>query len=246
MLFALPGLVAGTAVLLFAREPASTVAPAAIPAPVLAASPHTPKPPLSRRLADFTAPLRHRTIAMLILVSMAAAGGRGVGILTTYLPLYLASLHLDPGTVAALFTLLLAGSVVGPLIGGRLSDRAGRRPLLFASYGLSALVTLALPVLGAFNVPLWAYAVEVAFLGLYAYSESPLLQAYLADVAPHRERDAAFAWYFTLAFGVGSLWGIALGALTDNFGFATTFSVMAASYLVAAAILLFVPRQRTT
>jgi MFS family permease len=242
MLFALPGLVAGTAVLLFAREPASTGSHTATPA--LAALACTPAQPLSSRLADFVAPLRHRAVAVLILASMAAAGGRGVGILTTYLPLYLSSLHLDTETVAALFTLLLAGSVVGPLFGGRLSDRAGRRPLLLATYGLSALITLALPVLAAFGLPVWAYAVEVAFLGLYAYSESPLLQAYLADVALQHERDAAFAWYFTLAFGVGSLWGIVLGALTDRFGFATTFTVMAASYLVAAAILLFVPRQR--
>jgi len=35
-----------------------------------------------------------------------------------------------------------------------------------------------------------------------------------------------------------------LGALTDRFGFATTFTTMAMSYLVAGGILLFVPRRR--
>jgi FSR family fosmidomycin resistance protein-like MFS transporter len=244
MLFALPGIVAGTAVLLVVHEPGASAAPAA--AGDGHALPQPPSPPVAgaaRR--DFFAPLRNRGVLLIIFASIVASGGRGVGILTTYLPLYLSSgLRLAPNVVAALFTLLLAGSVIGPLAAGRLSDRAGRRPLLLLSYGFAALFTVLLPLLAGWGLPLPLYFVEIALLGLVAYAESPLLQAYLADHAPAVQRDAAFGWYFTLAFGVGSLWGAVLGALIDRTSFAVTFFVMAASYICAAVILLWVPRTR--
>ena len=47
-------------------------------------------------------------------------------------------------------------------------------------------------------------------MGLFSFAESPQLQALLADIAPPATRDASYALYFTLAFGVGSLW---VGAL---------------------------------
>jgi len=43
-------------------------------------------------------------------------------------------------------------------------------------------------------------------MGLFSFAESPQLQALLADIAPRGIRDTSFALYFTLAFGVGSLW----------------------------------------
>jgi FSR family fosmidomycin resistance protein-like MFS transporter len=239
MLFALPGLIAGTAVLLFARDPV----PAAAPAP--AAAHDAPTPRAAPHARGFFAPLRHRAVLLIVAASIVAAGGRGVGVLTTYLPLYLVNdLRFTPQIAATLFTVLLIGSVAGPLAAGRVSDRFGRRPLLLVSYGLAALFTILLPLLTGWHAPVWLYVAEIAALGLFAYAESPLLQAYLADHAPEAEKDAAFGWYFTLAFGVGALWGAILGTLIDHAGFATTFFVMAGSYLSAALILLWVPRLR--
>ena len=53
-------------------------------------------------------------------------------------------------------------------------------------------------------------------MGLFAFAESPQLQALLADVVPTGIRDVAFALYFTLAFGVGSLWTAVYGAVTTT------------------------------
>ena len=43
-------------------------------------------------------------------------------------------------------------------------------------------------------------------MGLFSFAESPQLQALLGDISPPSTRDASYALYFTLAFGVGSLW----------------------------------------
>lgn len=241
IVFALPGLAAGSAVLLFTHEPPQ---PATQPdtEPESAAMGH----PIGARLATLFAPLRHRGVILVIAVSLVAAGGRGLGILTKYLPLYLLGpINLPQLTVTILYTLLLAGSIVGPLLAGRISDRNGRRPLLLVSYGLAAVFTLLVPVVFGGGAPLVVMVTEIVALGLVVYSESPLLQAYLVDNSDPAQRDAAMGWYFTLAFGVGSLWDVILGGLIDRSGsFIPAFLLMAASYVVAATILLFIPRDQ--
>ncbi|MGH2485839.1 MAG: MFS transporter, partial [Ktedonobacterales bacterium] len=133
MLFALPGLIAGTGVLLFVREPtigSQRRAPVTKPATVGTSSPlaeaATPSGPAPSRFQSLIAPLRQRGVVLIIVASMVAAGGRGLGVLTTYLPLYMTNqLHFDGRTETVLFTVLLAGSVIGPLAAGRLSDGMG-------------------------------------------------------------------------------------------------------------------------
>jgi MFS family permease len=71
---------------------------------------------------------------------------------------------------------------------------------------------------------------------------SYLVQALLADVAPAPIRDVTFAFYFTLAFGVGSLWVALYGAIIDVLGemagLPIVFGLMAASFLAAAVVML--------
>ena len=76
-------------------------------------------------------------------------------------------------------------------------------------------------------------------MGLFSFAESPQLQALLADIAPPSIRDASFAVYFTLAFGVGSLWVAGYGVIIDGLGerdrHARSCSrLMAVTFLLAA------------
>ncbi|GAC1565508.1 MAG: MFS transporter [Ktedonobacteraceae bacterium] len=191
-------------------------------------------------------PLRNRTLTIIIIVSIIAAGGRGLGNVTTYVPLYLQNiLHLNTGVISIFFTLLLIGSVFGPLLGGRLSDLMGRKLILLIFYASSALTTLLFLVLAAPGMPFWLLPVSLLLMGFAVYAESPLLQAYLADSAPPEMRDTAFGLYFSLAFGVGSLWSAILGLMIDHFGFGMAFGTMALSYLAAGALLLYIREDKS-
>ncbi len=193
-------------------------------------------------------PLRNRTLAIIIIVSIVAAGGRGIGNVTTYVPLYLQNiLHIESKSSAGfiLFTILLIGSVLGPLIGGRLSDRAGRRRLLLIFYGASAVTTVLFILVASPGMPFWLVPLSLLLMGFAVYAESPLLQAYLADSATPQMRDPAFGLYFTLAFGVGSIWSGVLGWMIDLFGFGASFLTMAASYAVAGLLLLFIRKEQS-
>ena len=179
--------------------------------------------------------LREPDLRRLFAASSVAAAGRGIGVVSTFVPLYLArSLALDAGTVALMYTLLLAGSVPGPLLAGRLAGRYGHRTVLAGSYVAGA-ASLVLLVAAGGSIPLvW---VAIGFVGAFVFEEASLLQGLLVEAAPPAIRDAANSAYFTLMFAVGAVWAALLGAIAallgDAAGFSVVFLTMAASYLVA-------------
>ncbi|MGZ8512753.1 MAG: MFS transporter [Candidatus Limnocylindria bacterium] len=182
-----------------------------------------------------------RDLRLILAASLVAAGGRGLDIVAPFMVLYLAGpLGFDTGTVGLLYALLLVGAVIGPILAGMLSDRVGRRPTLIAYYLLSAAGILAFLAAGT---NLFLLVPLLLPFGTAVFSESPVLQAYLADRATGPMRDVAFAVYFTFAFGIGAFWAFIIGSVAASFGFPIAFGVMAASY-VAAAFLLVAVRER--
>ena len=147
-----------------------------------------------------------RDLRLILGASLVAAGGRGLDIVAPFMVLYLSGpLGFDQGTVRVLYALLLVGAVVGPILAGTLSDRFGRRRTLVTYYLASAVGIVAFLAAGAnllLLVPL------LLPFGTAVFSESPVLQAYLADRATGPLRDMAFAVYFTFAFGIGAVLGV--------------------------------------
>ena len=180
-------------------------------------------------------------LRLLLGAAMVAAGGRGLDILAPFMLLYFRGpLGIDEGTTHWLYALLLVGAVVGPLLAGWLSDRLGRRRTLVGYYLLSAIGIVLFLAAGA-NVLLLA-PLLLPF-GTAVFSESPVLQAYLADRATGPSRDVAFSVYFTCAFGIGAAWAFIIGSIVSGPGYPVAFGVMAASYLVAALLLLAIREQ---
>jgi MFS family permease len=164
--------------------------------------------------------------------SLVAAGGRGLDIVAPFMLLYLSGpLGFSQGTTAILYALLLVGAIVGPLLAGFLSDRYGRRRILIVYYALCAAGILAFLGAGANLVLLVPLMLP---FGTAVFSESPVLQAFLADRAVGPLRDVAFSVYFTTAFGVGAGWAFVIGLIVQHAGYPVAFGVMAASYLGAA------------
>ncbi|MEO7296803.1 MAG: MFS transporter, partial [Candidatus Limnocylindria bacterium] len=144
-----------------------------------------------------------KDLRLILAASLVAAGGRGLDIVAPFMVLYLSGpLGFDEGTVNLLYALLLVGAVIGPILAGVLSDRFGRRPTLVAYYLLSAVGILTF--LGAGANLLLLVPLLLPF-GTAVFSESPVLQAYLADRATGSMRDVAFSVYFTFAFGIGAV-----------------------------------------
>jgi MFS transporter, FSR family, fosmidomycin resistance protein len=188
----------------------------------------------------YSAVLRERNLLLVYLSAALGGGGRGLGVLNVFVPLYLSLVvGLDTPTVALMYTLLVIGSVPGPVVAGWLSDRVGRKPLIIGAYTCGAASLAAFVLAGSNQTLLW---LAILLLGTFNFVESPQLQALLSDIAPPALRDASFATYFTLAFGIGSLWVALYGALIDSLGEAAglplTFWLMAAAYVTAALVVI--------
>ena len=182
---------------------------------------------------------RDSRIKRTYLASVFGGGGRGLGVANLFALLYLTHvLRLPESTTNLMYAGLIVLSVPMPLVAGWLSDRIGRRPTIVGAYVGGALGFLVFIAAGSSLLGLW---VGIAIMGLFSFAESPQLQALLADVVPTGVRDVAFALYFTLAFGVGSLWTAAYGAIIGQVGEAAglpiVFGLMAASFLAAALIM---------
>jgi predicted MFS family arabinose efflux permease len=219
LLLTVPAIIAGIAILVSIKE---------------SPKPDSGRSPFRDMLAGVSAVRSSRNLVLIFAASLVAAGGRGLGVVILVVPLFLKrQLHLQDPYATVLYSLLLLGSVIGPLMAGRISDRMGRRrPVLLAAYGLSAVSTVGLLAAPASGI--WLPLV-LAALGLVVYAESPLLQTFMADEAPVAQRDAIFSLYFAVAFGIGAIWAAAVGVALEHLGYTTVLLIMAITYLAAGA-----------
>jgi MFS family permease len=186
--------------------------------------------------------LRRSTLTV-IAAGTIAAGGRGLGAVNAFVPAYLRDgLGLAQVTVGLIFTVILASSVVGPIVAGQVADRWGRRQVAIVAYLVGG---AALALFGMTGTSIAALLGLGVLVGAFAYAESPLLQALYADAILGAPRQAAFGIYFAVSYGAGSLWVIVLGWAIDHLGFTVAFWTMAGSFAAAAAVLLLAGRPRT-
>lgn len=177
-----------------------------------------------------------RDLRWLFLTSVLGGGGRGLGVVNLFVLIYLTRvIGLGETTSGLMYGALIVFSVPMPLVAGSLSDRFGRKPLIVGAYVGGAVGFVVFLLAGSSLLGLW---IGIAIMGLFSFAESPQLQALLADIAPPATRDASYALYFTLAFGVGSLWTAVYGVVIDALGEATgvpvVFGLMALAFVAAA------------
>ena len=180
--------------------------------------------------------LRDRDLRWLYLTSALGGGGRGLGVVNLFVLLYLTQvLGFDDATSGLMYGALIVFSVPMPLVAGWLSDRIGRKPLIVGVYLGGAIGFIVFLLAGTSLVWLWA---GIVLMGLFSFAESPQLQALLADIAPPSIRDASYAVYFAMAFGVGSLWtalyGVVIEATGTAAGVPIVFGLMAMTFILAA------------
>ncbi|HEY4944930.1 MAG TPA: MFS transporter [Candidatus Limnocylindrales bacterium] len=185
----------------------------------------------------YRAIVRDRDLRWLFLTSILGGGGRGLGVVNLFVLIYLTKvIGLGESLSGLMYGALIVFSVPMPLVAGWLSDRIGRKPLIIGVYLGGAIGFVVFLVSGSSLAGLWA---GILLMGLFSFAESPQLQALLADIARPSIRDATFALYFTLAFGVGSLWvaiyGAIIGAAGNATGLPIVFILMAVTFVLAAA-----------
>ncbi|MFI9402496.1 sugar porter family MFS transporter [Nocardia sp. NPDC052316] len=139
---------------------------------------------------------------VVIVALFAALGGMlygyDTGIISGALPKMSAQWGIDHTQQEILTAAILAGAVVGALIGGSLSKSLGRRKTIFIIACVFAVGVVAC----ALAVDAWMMTVCRFFLGLAVGACSQIVPTYIAELAPPHRRGAMVT-FFNLAIGVG-------------------------------------------
>ncbi|NNN18513.1 MAG: MFS transporter [Acidimicrobiaceae bacterium] len=179
--------------------------------------------------------LKRREAKAVLGAGMVSGAGRGLGVLAVYIPAYLRSgLQMSPLTIGVLVTMVSIGALGGPGVGGHLSDRFGRRPVLLSLYVLGAAALVGFVTVGSNPVIIGIMGFMV---GVFSYSEQPIRQALFSDVMQGVDARKAFGAYFAISQSVGSLWITALGFVITSISFKAAFITMAGSFIVAGLII---------
>ncbi|WP_134683848.1 MDR family MFS transporter [Brevibacillus migulae] len=118
---------------------------------------------------------------------------------------------IDPAIVGAILAVSLLVGTLSSFIGGALSDRLGRYPVMVSSMAAWSLVLLGF----AYAEETWVFFLLSSLNGLFRSVFEPTARALLADVTPQEQRAEAFhARYFAINIGgaIGPLLGVKLGA----------------------------------
>jgi FSR family fosmidomycin resistance protein-like MFS transporter len=176
---------------------------------------------------------RRKVIAVLTILG-AMVFSRGVylaGMVSYYIFFLIERFHLSVRAAQIDLFIFLGAAAVGTVVGGPLSDRFGRKPVIWISVLGVLPFTLALPFVGH----LTAIGLTV-IIGFVMASAFPAVVVYAQDVVPGRVATVAGLFY-GLAFGVAGLAAAALGALADAEGIIAVFRVCAV--LPAIGLLAF-------
>jgi FSR family fosmidomycin resistance protein-like MFS transporter len=196
------------------------------------------RPPNAGRGLPWRRALRGMGPLLVPLAGIIVARSFMVSALTTYLPTFLSEEGADLWFAGASLSVLEAGGVVGALLGGSISDRLGRRLVLFVSMlATPFLMFVFLAVSGWLQFPL------LLMMGFTALSVAPVVMALVQESSPEN-RALANGLYMSLSFGLRSGAVVVLGALGDLFGLRLAFTVSAVIPLLGLPLILLLPGKR--
>jgi FSR family fosmidomycin resistance protein-like MFS transporter len=129
-----------------------------------------------------------------------------------------------------IFLFLVTGAI-GTFFGGPLSDRVGRKNVIFLSMILSTPLALYLPFAG----PITAYIV-LGLMGLILLSSFSVTVVYAQELLPGKIGTVS-GLIVGLAFGMGAIGSVALGSFADYYGI--TMTIIAVGFLPLIGMLTF-------
>jgi MFS transporter, DHA1 family, multidrug resistance protein len=172
-------------------------------------------------------PAHTKKPSVLLLLSIQLGGIVGINVFAPSMPDIVRSLETSQSAVQWTITVFLIGFSVGQLFYGPISDRLGRRPILFGGMFIFLVANAACAVASSID---WLIVARV-FQGFGACCGSVLMRAIVRDLY---ERDDAVRIMSYLAIGAGVTAAIApsIGSALVIFGWRANFWFLA----VAAAV----------
>ena len=180
----------------------------------------------------------HQIRALVILYLISMIRSFMISGFNTFIPIYLEQQDVDPMLYAAALTSFGMPGAVGSLMGGALSDRFGRRTMIFSS------ITIAIPFFAAFL--LLDGFLSIAMLGVAGFaifSSIPVVIIMAQELMPTRIN-------FVSSLVMGLSWGVAgilvtpLGAIAERVGISQALFGLISLGVLASILTFFLPETK--
>lgn len=192
----------------------------------------------ARRRAPAGLAGRNRLGALLILVAVVTLRSWCQLGVSSFLPFYYVARHIALAHAELYTFLFLLSGALGTYLGGTVSDRLGKKRLLFWSMLLAVPGAWALPhVGGLFAVPVLVY------FGLTVLASFAVTVVYAQTLLP-RNVGLASGLMIGLSVGAGGIGATLLGLVADHFGLAAVLQSLVVLPALAAALTLALPDDR--
>ena len=178
---------------------------------------------------------------VLLTSAMEASMWLGYGAYLAFFPIYGRGIGLSVVQITVIQGVLLLTSFIWKPIGGWVSDRIGRKPMI--SLGL-ALGAISLPAIVTARNPVLLGLLSFV-LGLAVATVTPSTNALVADLVKSRSLGAAMGVFGTIWDSGEALGPILVGALLGLTTYSLSFVVVAALMLVAMLVFQFGVRDPT-
>ena len=158
--------------------------------------------------------------------------------LTVFLPTFLTEEGESLWLAGAALTVVQTAGAVGAFLGGTLSDRLGRRSVLFV--GILVTPLLLFVFLGAGG---WIRFLLLSAMGLTLISTTPVIMAVVQENFPDN-RALASGTYLCLSFSIRSAIIVIVGVLGDLLGLRLAFIISSAIMLLGLPLVFLLPKDR--
>ncbi len=152
-----------------------------------------------------------------------------------YLPTLLQSQGANIWKADTTLAIYQMAGVIGAFLGGTMSDRLGRKPVLFTVSLLAPIM-----VLTFLNGSGWLALPALILAGLFTLSSQPIALAIVQDHFP-KHRSVGNGFFMMFSFICLSISSVGIGMLADRLGLQQAFQMAAFAGLLAAPLVYFIP-----
>ena len=180
---------------------------------------------------------KHRLRRLILFLVLSLSIGALMHSVRAFIPLYMVDhFGVREEAAAALIAIIPFAQMFGGPLGGYLSDRFGRIPVMLVACFLTS------PLIYIFSsVPYGiGFGATLVIMGIINATRMPTSEAYLVSEAPARRRSTILGIYYFTGREIGGLLTPAMGYLIDRFGFTSSFNMVSVALLSVTLICSFV------
>jgi len=172
----------------------------------------------------------HRIVVFMIL---SVVTGALVSSVSAILPLYMVDhFGVSEQTAASLMAIYFsAGLWVSP-VGGYISDRLGRIPVIVVN---TLIAGAAIYMLNLASYGLGIFAL-LFIIGITTFVRLPVSESYIIGQTTERNRSKVYGIYYFSMTETGAVFAPIMGSLIDHFGFYTSFTIASIAIVVVVLV----------